>query len=131
MALSSDQLTDMQGDLGISGDASVFTDVELNRLFTRAESDYELAVYYGFRQLLAEANKFYNYTAGMTKVQRVQMRENLESSMGIWRDEARVAGNQVRLIGLRSIPPRYKDAPADVEVGQDSGFHDGEKDRGY
>jgi len=108
MALTATQRTDLQGDLGIGSDESVFTNDELDRLYTRAGDDYNLAVYFGYRQLLAQANKFHNYTEGMTRVERKQMRDNIAASMEFWKAEARV---QVRMVGLNSIPPRDKDAP--------------------
>lgn len=109
MALTATLRTDLQGDLGIGSDESVFTNAELDRLYTRGGDDYNLAVYFGYRQLLAQANKFHNYTEGMTKVERVQMRENIADSMKFWKAEARV---QVRMIGLNSIPPSSKDKPS-------------------
>ena len=110
MALTVAQRTDLQGDLGIDADEAVFTNDELDRLYARADSDYNLAVYYGYRQLLAQANKFHNYTEGMTRVERVQMRDNIASSMEFWEAEARQKV-QARMIGLNSIPPRDKDKP--------------------
>lgn len=112
MALTVTQRTDMQGDLGIAADEAVFTNDELDRLYTRADSDYYTAVFFGYRQLLAQANKFHNYTAGMTKVDRVQMRENIRDSMEFWQDEAKVSGNQLRVIGILPIPPKDKDVPS-------------------
>jgi len=109
MALTATQRTDMQGDLGISDDEAVFTNAELDRLYARAGNDYNLAVFFGYRQLLAQANKFFNYTEGMTRVERKQMRDNISDSMSFWQAEGRT---QVRMIGLNPIPPRDKDAPS-------------------
>jgi hypothetical protein len=111
MALTATQRADMQGDLGIGSDEAVFTNDELDRLYERAGNDYNLAVFYGYRQLLAQANKFHNYTAGMTRVERNQMRENLRDSMDFWKAEARSAANQLRIVGALEIPPRDKDSP--------------------
>jgi hypothetical protein len=111
MALTSDQLADMQADLGITDDEAVFTDVELNRLYERAGSDYDKAVYYGWRQLLANVAKFHNYTAGMTKVERGQVFDHVERMVSHW--EGKVKGaQQVGMAGLLSIPPKSKDAPS-------------------
>ncbi len=110
--LTAEQRADMQADLGISTDEAVFTDEELDRLYERAEGDYNLAVYFGYRQLLAQANKFHDYTAGMTKVQRQQMRQNIAESMAFWKEEARVAANQLRIVGALEVPPRGKDKPS-------------------
>lgn len=109
MALTATLRADLQADLGIGSDGAVFTNAELDRLYTRAEDNYNLAVYFGYRQLLAQANKFHNYTEGMTRVERVQMRENIADSMEFWKAEARV---QVRMVGLNPIPPRDKDEPS-------------------
>ncbi len=111
MALTDTQRTDLQADLGISADEAVFTDDELDRLYERADSDYNTAVYFGYRQLLAQANKFHNYTTGMTRVEAAQMREHIRDSMEFWKEEARQVGNQVRIVGLLEVPPRAKDSP--------------------
>ena len=111
MALSGDQLTDMQGDLGIAETESVFTDAELNRLFERASSDYGLAVYYAYRQLLADANKFHDYTLANTSVKRSQMRAHVRDMVDFWQNEAKTTANQVRIVGGLKIPPRRPDLP--------------------
>lgn len=109
MALTAILRTDLQGDLGIEADEAVFTNAELDRLYTRAADDYNLTVFFGYRQLLAQANKFHNYTEGMTRVERKQMRDNIADSMQFWQAEGRT---QARMIGLNPIPPRDKDVPS-------------------
>ena len=115
MALTADQLADMQGDLGITTDQTVFTDTELNRLFTRASDDYNTAVYLGWRQLLGDTAKFFNYTAGHTRVEREKVFEHVKAMVEFWKGEARTAANQLKILGLTEIPPRWKDDP-DVPV---------------
>lgn len=109
MALTATLRTDLQADLGIGSDESVFTNDELDRLYERAGDDYNLTVYFGYRQLLAQANKFFNYTEGMTKVDRADMREHIKDSMEFWQAEGRV---QVRMIGLNLVPPPDRDVPS-------------------
>lgn len=109
MALTATQRVDIQGDLGISADESVFTNAELDRLYARAENDYNLAVFFGYRQLLAQANKFHDYTEGMTTVKRQQVRASIAASMEFWRGEGR---QQVKMIGLAGVPPPEKDTPS-------------------
>ncbi len=111
MTLSANLLGDLQGDIGISNDQSVFTDTELERLYTRAEYNQDLTVYYAFRQLLANANKFYDYSAGMTSEKRSQIRSNLKDSVEMWEKESRINDNQVESLGLTEIPYRKKDKP--------------------
>lgn len=125
MALDATQLADMQGDLGISADQTVFTDAELDRLYDRASGDYNTAVYLGYRQLLADANKFFDYTAGQTSVKRSQVRDHLKEMAAFWKDEARTAGNQMKMLGLRSIPPPCKDEPAESNSRSNQPWKDG------
>lgn len=101
----------MQGDLGITADESVFTNTELDRLYARADSDYNTAVYLGWRQLQANAAKFNDYTAGETEEKKSQIYDHVKDMVDFWKDEARVAANQVRSIGLLEVPPRHKDEP--------------------
>ena len=116
MALSADQLTDMQGDLGIDATESVFTDDELDRLYERASSDYGVAVYYGYRQLLADANKFHDYSLANTSVKRSQMRDHLSAMVDFWKNEAKTSANQVRIVGGLKVPPRRRDMPNSLTV---------------
>ena len=109
--LTTNQLSDMQADLGIGDDGAVFSDDELNRLYTRADGDYNSAVYLAWRQLMADASKFFDYTAGETEVKKSQVRAHIGAMVQFWKSEARQVGNQVRMLGLNEIPPRWKDAP--------------------
>ena len=93
--LTSDQLSDMQADLGISNDESVFTDAELNRLFTRADSDYETTVAYAYRQLWANALKFTKYTQGRSSEDRTAIRDALKDAMSYWEQKAGIAGGKL------------------------------------
>ena len=68
MALTTEQLADFQADLGIDDSESVFTDVELERLFTRAGDVYETAVWYAWRQLLAASTAYVDYQVAQTNV---------------------------------------------------------------
>lgn len=115
MALTAEQLADLQGDLGISADESVFTNDELERLFARAEEDYATSVYLGWRQLLGSTAKFFKYTAGHTSVDRSMVFDHVKAMVEFWAGESRTAGNQLMILGLTEIPPRIKDDP-DVPV---------------
>jgi hypothetical protein len=111
MALTATQRTDFQGDIGIGSDEAVFTNAELDRLYARSDSDYNGAVYLAWRQLMADAAKFNDYTAGQTQEKKSQVYDHIKDMVEFWKDEARVATNQVRLIGLLEVPPRDKDTP--------------------
>ena len=109
--LTTTQRADLQADLGISADETVFTNDELDRLYTRADGDYETAVYYGYRQLLADANKLFDYQSGMTRMSKAQVREHLRDALELWKGEARSASGQVSIVGALEVPPRSKDKP--------------------
>ena len=88
MALTATQLADMQADLGIGSDAAVFTNAELNRLYDRASSGYELAVAMAVRQLLMNAARFNDYTAGMNTEKKSQVFAQLKVMYEFWLAEA-------------------------------------------
>lgn len=115
MALTADQLADLQADLGISDDEAVFTDAELERLFARAEEDYNTAVYLAWRQVLGGAVNWIDYKVAQTSISRDQAWKHVKEMVAFWQAESRTAGNQVRILGLTEIPPRMKDDP-DVPV---------------
>lgn len=111
MALTAELLADFQADLGITNSQTVFTDAQLQRLFTRASENYPKAVYFAYRQLLSQANKYRDYTAGMTSEKLSQVRGNLEKSMAMWKEEAFGSSNQFQSLGLRLVPEQQKERP--------------------
>jgi len=78
MALTDAQRKDLQGDLGIGSDGNILTDQELDRLYARADSDYNLAMAYALRQLLAMGAKFSDYTAGDNSEKKSQVFKHLK-----------------------------------------------------
>ena len=82
--LDSDQLSDIQADLGISDDEAVFTDDELNRLYTRAGSDYDKSMVYAIDQLMMDAAKFNDYKAGSSTESKSQVFDHLKAMRQVW-----------------------------------------------
>lgn len=113
MALSAAQTTDMLADLAAGDIDDVFSQVELDRLYERAGSDYNLAVYYGWRQIYAESSKWVDYAVAQTKVSRSQAATQIEKALKLWADESRTTANQLVSAGLRGIPTKHKPQPAD------------------
>lgn len=108
--LTADQITDMQGDLDIDSSESVFTDVELNRLYNRANGDYKLAVILAFEQLLAGSSKWVSYTEGQTQEDRSdrfkQVMQLVEYKRAQW-----IGSDQARMVHIRSVPTPRRDVP--------------------
>ena len=117
MALTTDQLTDFQGDLGIDDSEAVFTDAELERLFERADEVYASAVYMAWRQLLAASTKYIDYRVAQTEEKRSQVYQHIKDMVTHWQSESDKATNVqgVRMVGLTEIPPRRKEEPVQAD----------------
>jgi hypothetical protein len=111
--LTAEQLADLQADLGIDDSESVFTDEELQRLFDRAGDDYNLSVYYGWRQLLSASAKWVDYKVAQTSVSRSQAFDHIKDMVAFWAAESRNNANQVRIMGMVPVPTKHKDKPHD------------------
>lgn len=118
MALTAEQLADFQSDLGIGSDGTVFTDAELQRLYTRADEVYETAVYLAWRQIMAQATAYIDYKVAQTEEKRSQVWEHIKAMVAHWSEESDAAsGSQgALLLGLNVIPTRTKEEPADAFV---------------
>lgn len=118
MALTADQLSDFQSDLGISDDEAVFTDAELERLFTRAGEVYATAVYYAWRQLAAQSVKYVDYQVAQTRVSRSQVVAHIKEMLAQWKAESDAASGTTGalFLGLNPIPTlsTSKDEPEDL-----------------
>lgn len=111
MALSEDQKRDMQADLGIDHTEAVFIDFELDRLYERAGSDYNTAVYLGWRQIMADTAKFFSYSTWQTRVDKDKVFDHVEKMVKFWQTESKTNANQLRIVGMTTIPPVLKDVP--------------------
>lgn len=112
MSLSSEQRADMQTDLAIDDSESVFTNIELDRLYERAGEDYNSAVYLGWRQLYADASRLYDYRVAQTEEKRSQIRAGIKEMLDFWQAESRTNANQLLMMGLNGIPNRWKEEPS-------------------
>lgn len=109
MALTSDQLTDFHRDIG--DDGSVFTDDELNRLYTRAEDDYDMAVVLALRQILANAVKLHDYQIAQSMEKASQVFDHIKSLLQYRETVTTGATQQVAIVGMQAVPPRAKQEP--------------------
>lgn len=107
--LTATQLSNMRRKLS-DPDGDVFTDDELNAIFTEADSDFDTALMIAFEELLYDAAKFADYTAGQTQEKKSQVFDHL--SKVVERLEVKTQkANQARIVGVRVVPPRDKDVP--------------------
>lgn len=116
MALTAEQTTDMLADLASGAINDVFTQIELDRLYTRGGEDYNLAVYYGWRQIAGDAARWVDYQVAQTKVSRSQAFAQIKTMLELWASDSRTTANQVKILGMRPVPTIWKDEPADADT---------------
>jgi hypothetical protein len=90
MALTLTQRSDLQADLGIGSDQTVFTDAQLDRLYARAGDVYELTMCYALDQLLVDAAKLNDYKAGQSSESKSQVFKQLQEMRALWGKRAGV-----------------------------------------
>ena len=113
MPLTAAQTLDMLADLASGAIGDVFTQVELDRFFTRAGEDYNLAVYYGWRQIAGDSASWVNYRVAQTHVDRGDAFDHILAMLKLWGDEARTNANQLAIRGMRPVPTKWKPKPVD------------------
>lgn len=106
--LTSELRMDMQADLGIGSAQTVFTNSELDRLYTRAESDYDLAMVYALDQLMMDAAKLNDYRAGSSSESKGQVFEHLRAMRALWAERAGVTGGKL-VAGVADLDFMEKD----------------------
>lgn len=91
-ALTSDQQADIRADLG--GETK-FTNAQLDRLFDRANGDYNVTVVYALRQLLADVKRDAVYTVGLDGVNKDKRFQNIKDLLTLWEDIAGTQGGEL------------------------------------
>lgn len=98
--LTTEQLADLQADLGITDDETVFTDEELNRLFTRADEDYDTTKAYALRQLWTSAAKFTKYTQNASSEDKTSIFKQLGEVLAHAEAQAGLSGGKLSMGNL-------------------------------
>ena len=109
--LTDDQLTDFRADIGDTGTPSAFSDDELQRLYTRAEESYNLAVLMAFRQLLGNTWKFTTYRQNQSSENKSDVFKHLQEMVKHWQVIVKADKPQLKIVGRRTIPPVNKSKP--------------------
>lgn len=103
MPMSSDQITDFRSDIN-DPNGTVWSEAEIQRLYTRASENYNGAMVFAIDQLLmAHSDKWVSYTQNMSKEEREAVWKHMMDMRKIWQDryekDLRVA--QTKVVGLR------------------------------
>lgn len=119
MPLTIDQRSDLQGDLGIGFDQTIFTDHELDRAYTRAASNYDLTLAFLMRQLAASPKRLmFYFGTNCPEDQQKSMRAalmtrltTLEKALGLTNAPLQVGSIDLSLdfdeIDYLTLPPPY------------------------
>lgn len=112
MAIPATTLNDLQNDTGIGIDESVFSDAELDRIWTRvagAANDaqrYDAALGLIYRQLLANAVKLADYTQNASQEKRSQIPKNLKMMYDLYRPALDAALGRSKQMARATLKPR-------------------------
>lgn len=110
MGLTADELNDFRDDLADAN--GVFSDAAIQRLYTRAGS-YAGAVVLGIDQLLASATKLTKYRQNMSEEDQTGVFDRLLKLRAVKQAEIAATRTQVRIVGMRGVPPPLEDKPGD------------------
>ena len=109
--LTAEQTSDMLVDLAAGDIDDVFTQDELQRFYDRADSDYNTAVYYGWRQILGNSAAWVNYRVAQTQVNRGDAFDHILAMLKFWQAESLTVSNQLISAGINPVPTLYKARP--------------------
>lgn len=94
----------------VAGGIQAFSDDELNGLYSDGNSNFFLAVSFGFRVLMSNAAKFVTYVAGQTREEKDKIFDHLAAMAELYQTWA-YAGQQILLTSLVPVPPRERAWP--------------------
>lgn len=118
--LTEPELLRFRRKIGDGGTPPAFGDEELQDLYAEAGDDFTIAIRDAYDELIGSAWRFNDYTQNETQDKKQQIFQNLLKAREIWQakvdkaEAATRASNQVRIVGLQSMPPRVKRKPADL-----------------
>lgn len=113
-ALTTTQIQRFRRKIGDTNLKPAFDDEAIQDIWQEAEEDWDTAVLIAYEELLGNAWRFADYTQNQSEEKKNQIFKNLERMVD--RAQAKVSSrkkgrNQVRMGGLKPIPPRRKDVP--------------------
>ena len=112
--LTAEQLARLRQDIGDTNTPPAFPDEELQDIWADEGADWDKTLLRAYERLLANAWKFTDYTQNESQEKKSQIFTHLERMVA--RLEKKVhnaskARNQIKIAGLKGIPPRRKDKP--------------------
>lgn len=113
-ALSATELSNLRLDLGDTNTPPAFSDPRLQANYDRFDASLSATVLFEatlalcYRQLLAEANLFHNYTAGQVSENLQQIRDNIKDMFELFKPSLDAAIDQNRQLVISKLGKRDK-----------------------
>lgn len=96
---------------GIGTGESVYTNDELDEFYTDASDDKDETVLLVLYALMADAAKLYDYRLAQSAENQSDVFDHLTKLIAFWEKKTE-ADQQVKIVAMRSVPPRDKDEPS-------------------
>jgi hypothetical protein len=109
--LTTAQKNRLRRRIGDSGATQAFSDEELQDAFDEAGEDLSATTIILLEWLLADAAKFNDYRAGQVTENRSQVYDHVARNLAYGKQEAASGSTQVKIVGMRAVPPRDRDVP--------------------
>lgn len=92
---------------------TVFSDDELQDIWTEQGGNWNKSILAAFEELLGNAYRFSEYTRNETTEKRNQIFQNLKYMAAYWQGKVDKSANsqQVRIVGLKPVPRPMVDEP--------------------
>jgi|GEM_PF-2140718 len=110
--LTETQLASLRRKVGDSA-GTVWTEEELNAIYTEAGSDLNEAIAICYEELMANAVKFADYTQNESSEKRSQIFSNLGKMATYYRGLSSQSQVSARIVGMKQRPPHNKRKPGD------------------
>jgi hypothetical protein len=120
--LSTNNLFYVQTQTGIGSDGDVFTDDQLNILYTLAGSDVTETILMVLRAIAADTAKLTDYRIAQSAESLSQAHKHIKDLMDYWEEQAQTGAQQVALTSFRTIPPVERKKPSDGRNRSNRGY---------
>jgi hypothetical protein len=111
MALSDADRRYVQYMTGIGITEAVFSNTQLDEWYTEAGDDKDALILIVWYALLADASRLYDYRLAQTAESKSQIYKNIKDQVVLWEHKSK-STQQVRLVGMRGIPPIDRETPS-------------------
>lgn len=115
--LTNAELARFRRKIGDTRMPPAFPDAEIQDLWEEADGNWNKSVLAAYDELIGNSWKFTDYVQNETQEKKNQIFQNLLKARAIWQGKvdadtaAAKNKNQVKMTGLRKVPPRRKELP--------------------